>query len=259
MQPAKASKEWTARVELAQTFVDVKSKLVAGKANEALALLDKLKPERNSGNTAMVVRLKARVMADAGQAPGGYRTLVELQAKAPDDETKAALEAIGKQLQKTPAQVRADIKTAVNAGARPAPPFDLQQYTSDETLSLAKLRGKVVLLTFWFPGCGPCRVEFPHFEAVMQHFQHNKDVAYIGINIVRDQDPYVLPLIDKKRYSFTPLKGTEDITSADKGFNANGAPTNFVIDRAGRIVYRDFMIRDAHGELMVQRMVESVL
>jgi thiol-disulfide isomerase/thioredoxin len=259
MQAAKASKEWTGRVELAQTFVEVNNKLMVGKANEALALLDKLKPERNSGNTGMVMRLKARVMAAAGQAPGGYRILVQLQAKAPDDETQTALETIGKQLQKSPAQVKADIKAAVNTGAKPAPPFDLQQYTSDDTLSLAKLRGKVVLLTFWFPGCGPCRVEFPHFEAVMQHFHHDKDVAYIGINIIRDQDPYVLPLIDKKGYSFTPLKGTEEITSAEKGFNAGAAPTNFVIDRTGRIVYRDFMIRDAHGELMVQRMIESVL
>ena len=259
MQPAKASKEWSERVGLAQTFVEVNNKLVAGKANEALALLDKLKPERKSDNTGLLVRLKARVMAEAGQAPGGYKALLKLQAQSPDDETQTALETIGKQLQKTPAQVRADIKAAVNTGAKPAPPFDLKQYTSDDTLSLAKLRGKVVLLTFWFPGCGPCRGEFPHFEAVMQQFHHNKDVAYIGINIVRDQDPYVLPLIDKKGYSFTPLKGTEDITTADKGFNAKGAPTNFVIDRTGRIVYRDFMIGDAHGELMVQRMIESVL
>jgi thiol-disulfide isomerase/thioredoxin len=164
-------------------------------------------------------------------------------------------------LHKTAAQVQADIKAAVDTGAKPAPPFNLQQYTSADTLSLAKLRGKVVLLTFWFPGCGPCAREFPHLEAVMQQFHTRKDVVYLGINIVRDQDPYVLPRIEKMGYSFTPLKGTDSVTKGKGaiGFNVAGAPTNFVIDRKGRIVYHNFMIDDPHGELMVRRMIESVL
>jgi thiol-disulfide isomerase/thioredoxin len=261
MQTAKASPEWAARVELAQTFVEVNKMLAADKATEALALLDKLKPEHRSGNTAMVERLKARVMAGAGQAQGGYQVLLALQAQEPDDETQAALQTIGRQLHKSAAQVQTDIKAAVDVGAKPAPPFNLQQYTSADTLSLAKLRGKVVLLTFWFPGCGPCAREFPHFEAVMQQFHHNKDVVYIGINMVRDQDAYVLPRIEKMGYSFTPLKGTDSVTKGKgaQGFNVAGAPTNFVIDRKGRIVYHNFMIDDPHGELMVQRMIESVL
>jgi thiol-disulfide isomerase/thioredoxin len=261
MQAAKASREWAARVELAQTFVKVNQLLAAGKATEALALLDKLKPEHRSENTAMVERLKARVMAGAGQAQGGYQVLLASQVQEPDDETQATLQTIGQQLHKTAAQVQTDIKVAVDTGAKPAPPFDLQQYTSADTLSLAKLRGKVVLLTFWFPGCGPCAREFPHFEAVMQQFHHNKDVVYIGINIVRDQDPYVLPRIEKMGYSFTPLRGTDSVTKGKGaiGFNVQGAPTNFVIDRKGRIVYHNFMIDDPHGELMVQRMIESVL
>jgi len=259
MQAVKASTEWAGRMELAQTFVEINKKLAAGQANEALAFLDKLKPEHRSENTALVQRLKARVMAGAGQAQGGYQALLALQATAPDDETRATLQTIGQQLHKTAAQVQTDIKAAVDTGAKPAPPFDLQQYTSNDTLSLAKLRGKVVLLTFWFPGCGPCAREFPHFEAVMQRFHRHKDVVYIGINIVRDQDPYVLPRIEKMGYSFTPLKGTDSVTKGDKGFGVRGAPTNFVIDRKGRIVYQKFMIDDPHGELMVQRMIESVL
>jgi thiol-disulfide isomerase/thioredoxin len=259
MQAAKASADWAGRVELAQAFVEVDKKLAAGQANEALALLDKLKPEHNSDNTAMVERLKSRVMAEAGQAQGGYQALLALQAKEPDDETQAALQTIGQQLHKTAGQVQSEIKAAVDGGAKPAPPFNLQEYTSDDTLSLAKLRGKVLLVTFWFPGCGPCAREFPHFEAVMQQFHHNKDVVYIGINMVRDQDAYVLPRIEKMRYSFTPLKGTDSVTKGPTGFGVKGAPTNFVIDRKGRIVYRNFTIDDPHGELMVQRMIESVL
>jgi thiol-disulfide isomerase/thioredoxin len=262
MQGGKESKEWAARRALAQTYIEVNQKVAAGKADEAVVLLDKLKDERYSSNAAMLVRLKAQVMANTGQVKGAYDSLLRQQAKWPEDETQAALETTGKQLNKTATQVHGDLKAILKAGAKIAPPFNLQQYASDDTVSLAKLHGKVVLLTFWFPGCGPCRAEFPHFEAVMQQFR-GKDVVYLGINSQRDQDEYVLPFMAKTKYSFTPLKSTSDATGSkgkeEKDYKVRGEPTNFLIDRMGRIVYRDFMIRDAHGELMVQRMIESVL
>jgi len=256
----KESKEWVARVELAQTYIQVNQKVAAGKAEDAMALLDKLSANRYSSNAAMLVRLKAQVMVKAGQSQGAYASLLKQQARWPEDATRAALEITGKKLNKTADQVRADLKGALDVNAKLAPPFNLQQYGSAGTVSLAKLRGKVVLLTFWFPGCGPCRAEFPHFEAVMQQFRQ-KDVVYLGINVLRDQDEYVLPFMAKTQYSFLPLKSTPDANIGGKeaaDYKVRGEPTNFVIDPKGRIVYRDFTIEDADGESVVKHMIESV-
>jgi thiol-disulfide isomerase/thioredoxin len=257
----KESKEWVARVELAQTYIQVNQKVAAGKAEDAMALLDRLSANRDSSNAAMLVRLKAQVMVKAGQSQGAYASLLKQQARWPEDATRAALEITGKQLNKTADQVRADFKGALDANAKLAPPFNLHQYGSAGTVSLAKLRGKVVLLTFWFPGCGPCRAEFPHFEAVMQQFRQ-KDVVYLGINVLRDQDEYVLPFMAKTQYSFLPLKSTPDANIGGKeaaDYKVRGEPTNFVIDPKGRIVYRDFTIEDVDGESVVKHMIESVL
>jgi thiol-disulfide isomerase/thioredoxin len=235
--------------------------VATGKAEDAVALLDKLSANPRSSNAAMLVRLKAQVMIKAGQSQGAYASLLKQQARWPEDATRAALEITGKQLNKTADQVRADLKGALDANAKLAPPFNLQQYGSAGTVSLAKLHGKVVLLTFWFPGCGPCRAEFPHFEAVMQQFRE-KDVVYLGINVGRDQDEYVLPFMAKTRYSFLPLKSTPNANIEGKeaaDYKVRGEPTNFVIDPKGRIVYRDFMIDDADGESVVKHMIESVL
>jgi len=257
----KESKEWVARVGLAQTYIQVNQKVAAGKAQDAMALLDKLSANRYSSNAAMLVRLKAQVMAKAGQSRGAYASLLKQQARWPEDATRAALEITGKQLNKTADQVHADLKGVLDANAKIAPPFNLQQYGSAGTVSLAKLRGKVVLLTFWFPGCGPCRAEFPHFEAVMQQFRQ-KDVVYLGINVLRDQDEYVVPFMAKTQYSFLPLKGTPDANIGGKeaaDYKVRGEPTNFVIDPKGRIVYRGFTIEDSDGESVVKHMIESVL
>jgi thiol-disulfide isomerase/thioredoxin len=258
----KESKEWVPRVELAQTYIQVNQEVAAGKAEDAVALLDKLSAVPHSSNAAMLVRLRAQVMVKAGQLHGAYASLLKQQARWPENATRAALEITGAQLNKTADQVRADLKRALDANAKLAPRFNLQQYGSAGTVSLAKLRGKVVLLTFWFPGCGPCRAEFPHFEAVMQQFR-NKDVVYLGINVLRDQDEYVLPFMTKTGYSFLPLKSTPDAGTIGgketQQYGVRGEPENFVIDPKGRIVYSGFTIDDADGESVVKHMIESVL
>jgi thiol-disulfide isomerase/thioredoxin len=252
----KEAKEWASNLTLAQTYIEVNREVAAGKVGEAVALLDKLTPNRYSSDVTMLLLLKARVLAGSGQAQSAYGSLLKQQAQAPDDEILAALHSTGKQLHKTVTQVDADVKALLDAGAKSAPPFDLPQYGSNSTVSLAKLRGKVVFVTFWFPGCGPCRAEMPHLETVLREL-HNKDIVYLGINGQRDQDAYVLPFMEKTGYSFIPLKGTDAVTGP-KGYKVRGYPLNVLIDRAGRVVYRDFKIDDAHGELMLRRMVESL-
>ena len=157
----------------------------------------------------------------------------------------------------TPAQIEADVWALRDAAAKPAPPFDLGLYTAERKLSLADLRGKVVFVTFWFPGCGPCRGEFPNFENVVKKFG-GTDLVYLGINGLPEQDDYVLPFMAGTKYSFTPLRGTEAVTGPT-GYAVRGYPSNFLIDRTGRVVYRDFRASDAESELQLQRMIESLL
>ncbi len=250
-------KQWTDRVAFAENFIAARALLAAGKATEAVVLLEKLPVERRSANARMITLLRAEIAAASGDVPAAYAALAKRQAATPEDETGAALSGYGVKLGKTPAQTAAEIWALRDAAAKPAPPFDLGLYTSDAKLSLASLRGKVVFVTFWFPGCGPCRAEFPHFEDVMGRFR-GRDVVYLGINGIPKQDDYVLPFMAGTRYTFTPLRGTEAVTGPE-GYAVRGYPANFLIDRDGRVIYRDFRAHDEESKLGLQRMIESLL
>lgn len=249
------AKTWEARAAFAQAFIDVRAHVAAGRFADAAALLDKLPVDRRSSNPALTLLLKAEVTAGAGNVQAAYDSLVQRYATSPEDELRAALAGYGARLGKTAGQVEADIWARREAGAKPAPAFELARYDSDAKVSLAGLRGKVVFVTFWFPGCGPCRGEFPHFENVVRKFKGNADLVYLAPNGIAKQDDYVLPFMAGTKYSFTPLKGGD----SPAAYGVRGYPSNFLIDRDGRIIFTNFRAHDAASELVLQRMIESLL
>ena len=66
--------------------------------------------------------------------------------------------------------------------SRPTMPPDFNGRTADGSdLSLASLKGKVVLLNFWATWCLECRPEMPAFERLHREFSA-QGLAVVGIN-----------------------------------------------------------------------------
>lgn len=63
---------------------------------------------------------------------------------------------------------------------QPAPRLEGDAWVNSEPLTLAGLRGKVVVLDFWMTWCGPCRASFPKMEAFAKKHA-DKGVVLIGV------------------------------------------------------------------------------
>ncbi|HEY7418670.1 MAG TPA: TlpA disulfide reductase family protein [Ktedonobacteraceae bacterium] len=68
----------------------------------------------------------------------------------------------------------------------PAPDFSLAMLRSQSgknTLSLADLKGRPVVLNFWASWCEPCKEEAPLLESTWKQMQgQGKDVVFLGID-----------------------------------------------------------------------------
>lgn len=249
-------KDWDGQLTIAQNVVAVKKLIAEKKGAEALALIDKIKlPRYFSFNTGLLL-LKAESIAVSGNSQGAYDSLIVYFSKAPEVKLRKALKTYGTELGKNDAQVDADIWKRLDAVSKPATPFTLKRYLTPGQTSLSDYRGRVVLLTYWFPGCGPCRGEFPHFESALRKFK-GKAVDYVGINIVSEQNDYVVPFMKGSGYTFTPL---EDVEGRVKGNldNRRAAPMNFLIDGEGRLIFNDFRI-DESNEDKLEMMIDLLL
>ncbi len=246
---------WDLRQTLASGMEQVNTLMKAKKYPEALKQLARLKAPRSSDFANYLFVLKATAMHKNGQTQAAYDSLIALESKSPDDHIRSCLTTLGAALKKSNSDVEKDIWQAREKFITQAPPFELGLYTSNKKAALSDYKGKVVLLTFWFPGCGPCRAEFPHFESVLKKFKRN-DVAYLAVNVMPLQDDYVLPFLQGTDYTFTPLRGTAEW--AEQKYNVSAQPTNFLIDGDGRIVFSNFQINE-NNERMLELMIASML
>ncbi len=250
------SSGWPSKDTLALNIQNVRKLMAEQKFAEASVLLNTVRLPRYSGSIELVALLKAEAAAGLGNPAMAYDSLVALHAKKPSDALYTALKKYGGKIGKGNPQIDNDTWSLREKASAPAPAFNLGLYTSDGTASLEDYKGKVVLLTFWFPGCGPCRGEFPHFENVLKKFK-GQDVVYLAVNGVPEQDDYVLPFLKGTKYTFTPLRATGEW--AEKTYKVRGFPTNFIIDKQGRIIFSNFMIHSTELERMLELMLGSVL
>jgi thiol-disulfide isomerase/thioredoxin len=65
---------------------------------------------------------------------------------------------------------------------KPAPEFaEIQEWSTGIPLTMAELKGKVVLLDFWNVNCGPCVTMFPRLMSLHDKY-HERGLAIIGVH-----------------------------------------------------------------------------
>lgn len=104
------------------------------------------------------------------------------------------------------------------------------------TFSLSSLKGKTVLLNFWFYHCFGCRQELPHLNAYYdKSLKQRDDVVVLCVNL-RDPKDVINKYWASAKLGLRVVrqKGSE----VSEAFGVVGYPTNYVVGPAGRVKYR---------------------
>lgn len=113
-----------------------------------------------------------------------------------------------------------------------APNFSLTTASGD-TVELARLKGKVVLVNFWATWCGPCRKEIPGFLEVYKKYK-SKGLEIVGISLDQKGFEVVTPFVKKNEISYPNVVDDGKLAEAYGGIRA--IPTSFLVGKDGNIV-----------------------
>jgi peroxiredoxin len=141
--------------------------------------------------------------------------------------------------------------TEVSAKDRTDPVTFRAEDSNGDTVSSKDLRGKVVVLNFWYASCPPCRAEAKYLNEVHDEYADSDDVAFIGVN-VRDEaataaafertfDVQYPTVLDQRT-------GTMQLAMSGQ-IAPNAVPATIVLDTKGRVAARVLGAVDGTGIL----------
>jgi thiol-disulfide isomerase/thioredoxin len=227
-------------VELQQLVEKTKGKLQAG-ANTEAALAEELKEfdallaehkDEKTDAVAQVLFMKALLYVEViKDYDKGGEMLKQLKADFPETQAGQNVDKVLASLDQMKETMK--IQSALKPGVA-FPDFN-EKDLAGEPLSIAKFRGKVVLVDFWATWCGPCVAELPNVLAAYKKY-HAKGFEVIGISL--DQDENALKNFIKEKGLAWPqyFDGKGWGSKLGQKYGINSIPMTFLLDQEGKVV-----------------------
>lgn len=152
----------------------------------------------------------------------------------------------------TPERPRSPVITVVGpdgaSGGTPGtvPEFEMTDLAG-RRYSRESLRGRVVVLNFWFIACGPCRAEMPQLNQLVSEFASEKVVFLAPAT---DRPAELRRFLRRNKFDYQVVPQAEQLI---RNVFANRIfPTHIVIDQNGAIVSRFYGASEDRPEQLRQ-------
>jgi thiol-disulfide isomerase/thioredoxin len=134
-------------------------------------------------------------------------------------------------------QVTESFAIDARSGIGAKPNFTMAD-ANGKQVSLTSFRGKYVLVDFWASWCAPCRKENPNVLANYKKY-HDKGFEVLGVSLDNKKEPWLMAIkTDGLTWMHvSDLKGWDN--AAAKEFGVKVVPSNFLLDREGKVVAKN--------------------
>ena len=133
------------------------------------------------------------------------------------------------------------------------PPFEVTTL-KNEKFKLDNLKGKVIVLNFWFSNCAPCIAEMPFLNKVVSEYKSDK---ILFLSIANEDSDTLEKFLKSKKFDFEVVpNGRSILTQTLKLFSA--WPTTLIIDAEGKIRFLQRGLLDEGDESFLETLKETL-
>ena len=113
---------------------------------------------------------------------------------------------------------------------KPALPFSVTDINGNN-YSLESLKGKVVVINFWFVECKPCVMEMPELNKIVEKYK-NKEVVFLGLAI--NQIDKIETFLKTTQYKYNIVADAKDVVGT---YGVTSFPMHIVIDKNSIVTF----------------------
>ena len=197
---------------------------LAAELKEFDALLEKYKGDK-SDDVAQILVMKFSLYSSVlGDEKKGAEVIEQLQRDFPGSEATVRVK------RRVEAKKRRD---ALVVGSK-FPDFE-EKDLAGKPLSIAGVKGKVVLIDFWATWCTPCVLELPNVLEAYEKY-HGSGFEIIGISL--DKDRQQLEKFIKQKNMTWPqfFDGKVWENKLSQQYGINSIPATYLLDGEGKII-----------------------
>ena len=114
----------------------------------------------------------------------------------------------------------------LEADNKPFPKFNFKDING-KVYSNESLRGKVVVLNFWFTGCAPCIAELPDVNELRNKYK-NENVVFLSLTF--NNENQIKKFLTKRKFEYDHIPNEQSFIDQ---IGLSEYPTHVVIDKAG--------------------------
>ncbi len=207
-----------------------------GETSVALAEIYAAEVAAKAENRPDLFSLEASIWRRLGQLDKAEKALLEARRRGAKDADDALKEIYRLRRQTEEgydawlAERTGNPLPAASGDKTAAPSFDVMSLTG-EPLRLAGLKGKVVVLNFWYVGCVPCQVEMPGLNKLADAFGQ-EEVVFIGFAL--DDESRIREFLKSTPFKYKIVAGASSII---KLYGISAYPTHVLINKRGQIEF----------------------
>ena len=95
-----------------------------------------------------------------------------------------------------------------------------------------ELKGKIIVLNYWFTNCPPCRMEIPELNKIAADYKTDSSIVFIAIAL--DDADEIAEFIRNNPFTYSLIA---DGKYLDNSYKITEYPTNVVLDRDGKVYF----------------------
>jgi peroxiredoxin len=134
---------------------------------------------------------------------------------------------------------------------------EIQSFNSHDIngnkISLKDLKGKVVVLNFFFIGCPACMEEVPELNDVVNRYKDNSNVVFVSISL--DTKGYIKTFLNDTPFNYHIIS---EGTFLARKYGIGLYPTNLVLDKEGKVAMH-WVGRSPSAPYWMKKTIDKIL